>query len=411
MASFRYRARELGGAAVNGVIEADSRREALSQLSERGLYPTTLESCGDRTSQVTDRPASAAPGRRLTGRVTRKEVTAFTREMATLLGATIPIPAALEGLGEQEENPALKEVILELAALVRSGVSLSEAMEEYPKLFSTLYTSMIRVGEEAGALDQVVGDLANLLENEDELRNEVVGAVAYPCFVLVLGLVTTFILLVFVMPRLFGMLEGMLELLPLPTRILLAVSDFFEVNWPWLLTAFVGLVVILRWYLHTPAGALLWDTWKLRLPVVGGVFRAAALGRFARTLGILARSGVSLLPALHIVQNTVGNRWMARAIVAAAEDTRGGDSLATPFRKLGLFPPTMVQMIAVGEDTGRLDDMLLRVADMQERQVRGRSRTLVSLLAPMMILAIGALVGFIVISLLLPIFQMSRAVR
>jgi general secretion pathway protein F len=331
--------------------------------------------------------------------------------MATLLGATIPIPAALEGLALEEENQALEAVILDLLSSVRMGTSLSASMERHPRLFPSFVTSMVRVGEESGALDKVLADLSELLEHEDETRGDALAAVAYPCFVLVLGAVTTFVLLAFVLPQIFQMLQGMVDVLPLPTRMLLAASAFFQSYWPWVLGGSLAAVLLVRGYVRSPAGALLWDAWKLRLPVVGTVFRAAALGRFARTLGILLRSGVSLLPALEIVRNTVRNRFVARSLVQVSEEARGGDSLALPLRKTRLFPPTLIQMVSVGEETGRLDEMLLKIAGIEERQVRLRSRTLISLLAPALILVVGTVVGFIVIALLLPIFRMSQLIQ
>ena len=415
MICYRYQARRAEGVEVNGTIDAADRRSALSLLAERGLFPLCLEEASARP-----RPAEPAAGRAafhrtpaapVTGRISRKEITAFTREMGTLLDATIPIPLALQGLGEQEANPALRSVILELAAFVRAGNALSSAMETYPRLFPKLYTSMVRVGEEAGALDKVLSDLADLMEHEDEVRSEVLGAVAYPCFVLVLGIATTCVLLIFVLPNLFGMLKGMMDVLPLPTRVLLEISTFFRGNWHLVVGGIAACAVLVRWYLRSASGAFFWDSLKLRLPVVGSVFRAWALGRFARTLGTLVENGVSLLPALAISRDTVGNRFYAENIDQVAEETRRGDSLAAPLRKFRLFPATMVQMIAVGEETGRLDAMLLRVATMQERVARGRSRTLISLLAPALILVVGALVGFIVIALLLPIFRMSQSIR
>lgn len=416
MNAYRYQARAVSGAPVSGVVEAESRQGALTLLSEKGLFPSEVEALS-KTPAPAAAPARAGappaasepPG--FSGRVSRKEVTAFTREMATLLAATIPIPAALEGLGQEEENPALKRVVLDLASSVRRGNSLSTAMQAHPRLFPRLYSSMVQVGEEAGALDKVMGDLADLLEREDETRGEVLSAVAYPVFVLLMGAVTTFVLLAFVLPRLFGMLEEMVDVLPLPTLVLLSVSSFFESHWAWVLLGTIGAFAGFRWWLRSPAGGLAWDSLKLRLWVVGPIFRASALSRFSRTLGTLVKSGVTLLPALEIVRNTIGNRLISRSIVQVAEETRGGDSLATPIRRLGLFPPTVVQMIAVGEETGRLDEMLLRVAAIEERQMRGRSRAVISLLAPVLILLVGTLVGFIVIALLLPIFRMSQAIR
>jgi type II secretory pathway component PulF len=331
--------------------------------------------------------------------------------MSALLESAIPIPQALDSLGEEEENPAFRAMILGIAESVRKGMSFSGALEEHPKYFNKLYVSMVRVGEEAGALNQVMSDLAALLEHEDEVRSEVLSAVSYPLFVLGFGALTVVILLTVVLPKLFTMLEEMLQVLPLPTLILLRTSGFIHQHWPWLVCGIVGAVVAVRWYLRSPEGARNWDAAKLRVPVMGGVFRAAALSRFSRTLGTLVKSGVSLLPALKIVENTIGNIVLAGLIAQVAEDTRGGHSLATPLRKLGVFPKTVVQMINVGEETGRLDEMLLKVAEIEERQMRAKTKTLVSLLGPALILIVGSLVGFMVIALLLPIFKMSQAMR
>ncbi len=430
MNAFQYDAKRKDGSTLSGTVEAVNRRAALDLLADRELFPLRLERLGGIDSEIeaasatagvagatdvasgkSQVPTNAAASTRSTLRVPRKEVTLFTREMATLLAAAVPIPSALAGLGEQCENEVLRRVILELATAVRGGDSLSRAMGRYSKLFPTFYVSMVEVGEEAGALDRVLADLADLLERDDEVRSEVASAIAYPCFVLGLGVVTTFVLLVFVLPRIFAMLDGMDAVLPLPTRVLLATAQFFGTYWWLILASCVGVLVWLRWYVRTPAGAVGWDQFKLRLPVLGGLFRVAALGRFSRMLGTLERSGVPLLKGLEVVTNTVGNRVISRSIEQVTADTRGGDSLARPLRKVGLLPPTMVQLIAIGEETGQLDNMLLRVAAIQERHLRGRSRAVVSLLGPILILCVGAIVGFIVIALLLPIFQMSQALR
>lgn len=422
MTAFRFQAIQSDGATVEGVIDAEDRRTALQILGKRGVFPSKLEACaaGAISSSSPTPAASAGPARTVSGsspvtqgraRVRRKVITEFTREMSALLGASIPIPQALDSLGEQEENPAFREVILGIGDAVRKGSSFSAAMEEHPRIFSRLYCSMVRVGEEAGALPKVMNDLADLLEHEDEVRNEVITAVSYPIFVLGFGIFTVVILLAVVLPRLFSMLQEMLSVLPLPTLILLKISGFMANYWPWILIATAGGIYAARRYFRSPGGAEAWDRAKLRLPLMGPVFRASALGRFARTLGTLARSGVSLLPALRIVEDTIGNRVLAQQISRVAEETRGGDSLAAPLRKLGLFPRGVVQMIEVGEETGRLDEMLLKVAEIEERAMRARTRTLISLLAPALILVVGALVGFMVIALLLPIFKMSHAIQ
>jgi len=414
MSAYRYEAMESSGTVIDGVIEAADRRSALEQLGVRGLFPSKLELWGGGgvPRAATTGGGSRGPGGwRLGAGVRRKEIAAFTREMATLLGASIPIPQALESLGEEEENVVMREVVRGTAESVRKGSALSAALEEHPRLFSKLYVSMVRVGEEAGVLPKVMSDLAALLEHEDEVRAEVVAAVAYPLFVLGFGVFTVTILLTVVLPRLFGMLQEMLPVLPMPTLVLLRVSGAVHGYWPWLLLGLAGGAVWVRWYGRTAKGAVMVDRAKLALPLMGRVFQAAALGRFARTLGTLVGSGVSLLPALKIVESTIGNLVLANLVARVAEETRGGDSLAAPLREFGVFPRAAIQMISVGEETGRLDEMLLKVADMEERQMRARTRMLISLLGPALILVVGAVVGFMVIALLLPIFKMSRAIH
>jgi general secretion pathway protein F len=380
MTHFHYQAVELSGHAVTGVIAAADRKTALQLLGEKGLFPSHLEvqSAAAATNQETVSAPATATRFRLGPRIKRKEITALTRELATLLRATIPIPQALDSLSEEEENPALKKLIHEIAESVRLGASLSGALSEHPRLFSKLYVSMVRVGEEAGALDKVLLDLAALLEHEDEVRGEVASAVAYPCFVLGFGIFTVIVLLTFVLPRLFDMLQEMLDTLPLPTRVLLGTSEIIQGWWWLIILATGGAAYGLIRYFKTPEGARRKDQIKLKLPVMGGVFYSSALSRFARTLGTLLKAGVSL---------------------------------AGPLRKLGVFPRTVTQMINVGEETGRLDDMLLQVAQIEERRMRAQTKTLISLLAPALILVVGALVGFMVIALLLPIFKMSQAIR
>lgn len=409
MNAFRYQAIATGGSAVTGVIEAEDRRAALQLLSERGLFPSQLENA--RTEAAPAATASRRVESPFGGRVGRKDITAFTREISALLAAGIPIPQALDSLSEEEEKPAFRAVVQQVGEAVRKGEAFSTALEARPDLFGRLYVSMIRVGEEAGVLPKVMNDLADLLEHEDEVRGEVAAAVAYPAFVLGFGLITITVLLTVVLPKLFGMLEDMLTVLPLPTLILLKVSHTLHEHWLLILAAVAAAVGGGWWFVRTPAGGALWDRFKLRLPLVGPVFRSAALGRFARTLGTLVKSGVSLLPALKIVEHTIGNQVLAAQIARVAEDTRGGNSLAAPLRRLGIFPRTVVQMIDVGEESGKLDEMLLKVAAIEERHMRARIKTLISLIGPLLIMVVGALVGFMVIAILLPIFKMSSALH
>lgn len=251
MRSFRYQAMEVNGTPVKGVIDAEDRKAALQLLGERGLFPSSLEICASTGALPVATPPlirSSSSGFRLGKRIRRKEITAFTREMAALLGAAIPIPQALDGLGEEEENPALREVVLKISESVRKGAAFSAALEEHPRFFDKLYVSMVRVGEEAGVLQKVMADLAQLLEHEDEVRGEIVAAVSYPVFVLCFGLFTVTILLTVVLPRLFSMLEEMLQILPLPTLILLKISGGLHRHWPWIVTGLAAAIWGLRWY-------------------------------------------------------------------------------------------------------------------------------------------------------------------
>jgi type II secretory pathway component PulF len=278
MNSFRYQAIEGSGTAVNGVVEAADRKTALQLLGERGLFPSSLEvaAAGVAVAAEPETREGQTPGFRIGQGVKRKEITAFTQEMGALLAAAIPIPQALDGLGEGEDNPVLKSVVLRLSESVRKGTALSAALEEHPQLFSKLYVSMVRVGEEAGVLPKVMADLALLLEHEDEVRGEVVSAVAYPVFVLCFGIFTVTILMTVVLPKLFTMLQEMLTVLPLPTLVLLKVSGFLHRDWFWVLAGVAGIAGGLWWCLRTPKGAEAWDGLKLRLPVLGAVFRSAA---------------------------------------------------------------------------------------------------------------------------------------
>ena len=410
MSSFRYQALESGGTAVEGVINAEDRKAALRLLGQRGLFPSSLKECaGGEATEQHQQPRRV--GFRLGSGVSRREITVFTREMSALLSAGIPIPQALDGLAEGEESETLREVVQGISDSVRKGASLSSALDEHSRLFSKLYVSMVRVGEEAGVLEKVMSDLAALLEHEDEIRGEVKSAVAYPLFVLGAGVVTVAIVMTVVLPKLMTMLKEMLPSLPWSTLLLLKISGLFQHYWFAILLFVIAAYAGGRWFFRSPRGAEFWDRAKLRLPVMGPMFRAAALSRFARTLGTLVKSGVSLLPALKIVENTIGNIALARHISQVAEETRGGDSLATPLRKLGIFPRTVIQMISVGEESGTLDQMLLKVADIEERHMRAKTKTMISLLAPALILVVGAMVGFIVISILLPIFKMAKGMH
>lgn len=407
---FHYTAFADDGSTKSGALEAESKRDAMKHLRSQGLVATALK---PTTAAPASAKAQADPSRTQSarrGRVGRKQISSFTRELAALLGAGIPVSQALTSLSEEEENPALADIIRDLSEGLRSGQALSEAMAAKPKLFNDLYVSMVRVGEEAGALEDVMNDLANMMEHQDEVRGEMTSAVSYPLFVLGFGFLSVAILLGFVLPKLFGMLQDMLDTLPLPTLILLSLANFLKSYGLWVLLGLVACAVPLVQYLRTPKGQMAFDRFKLAVPVLGPVVRSAALSRFAQTLGALAKNGVSLLPALKIVEDTIGNRALGAQVALVAEETRGGESLAQPLKRLKMFPATAIQMIRVGEESGTLDDMLLKVAAIEERRLRGKTKTVINLVAPTLILGVGAIIGFIVVAILLPIFNMSSAI-
>ncbi|MDA0752971.1 MAG: type II secretion system F family protein, partial [Verrucomicrobia bacterium] len=279
MTRFRYKAIQANGTASDGTIEAEDRREALCLLDTQGLFPSLLEADRSDSSKASTTAAKTKPDSkekpqsfRFGSGIKRKEITAFTQEMAALLEAGITIPQALMAMKEEIDNPALREIVQSLWESVHKGIALSAAMESHPKHFSSLYVNMIRVGEEAGALHQVMQDVADLLEHEDDVRSEVTGAVAYPMFVLGFGVFTVALLLTVVLPRLFGMLTDMMDVLPLPTLILLSVSTFIQNYWWLILIVLGGATYGLVTYIKTPQGRLTVDKWKLKLPLLGPVF-------------------------------------------------------------------------------------------------------------------------------------------
>lgn len=416
MSHFQYQAVNASGKLDSGVVDAPDRRAALKKLREDGLIAKTLKEANAKdVKRVATAAKSATPTRPSRpgfggARVKRKHITEFTREIAALLGAGIPVSQALQSLGEEEENPALAEVIQGLGEGLRSGLALSDALAKNPRQFDDLYVSMVKVGEETGALESVMEDLANTMERQDEIRGEMVSAVSYPLFVLGFGVLSVSVLLGFVLPKLFTMLEEMMDTLPLPTLLLINFANFMQNYWYLIALAVVGIAVPVAQYLKKPEGKLAFDRLKLRLPAIGPVVRSAALSRFAQTLGALAKSGVSLLPALKIVEDTIGNRELGRQIASVAEETRGGESLATPLARYQMFPASAIQMIRVGEESGTLDTMLLKIAAIEERHLHAKTKTVISLIAPALILGVGALIGFIVIALLLPIMKMSSSI-
>ncbi|MFZ5861259.1 MAG: type II secretion system inner membrane protein GspF [Nitrospirota bacterium] len=402
MPVFEYTALTTEGRTVSGVIDADSPKDARQKLKRSGVFPVDV-------AATAARPAA---GRPVWGeRVSAVETAVLTRQLATLLAAGLPLIDALTALGEQVERTAVKRVVAAVRERIREGGSFAEALGAHPSVFSTLYVNMVRVGEASGTLDRVLASLADFLERQAKVRNAVVSALTYPVLMLAVSLGILVFLVAFVVPKVTAVFADLQQALPWPTRILIAASDVVRVGW-WVfaLAAVVGGIAFAR-YARTPLGRRRLDALALRLPIMGRLNRLIALSRFSSTLSTLLAGGVALLTALEIVRHVVRNEVIAEAIDSARERIRQGQSIAEPLRASGVFPPLVTHMIAVGELSGELETMLKRVSDTYDHEVETTLGSITSLLSPVMILVMGGVILFIVLAILLPIFEMSQIVR
>jgi type II secretory pathway component PulF len=325
----------------------------------------------------------------------------------TLLSAGLPLDRALSVLGGLTEKEALKKAVGEILRAVQQGKSLAEALAEYPKIFPPLYVNMVKAGELGGFLDTALQRLAEYLERAQQVQDEVKSALTYPVVLTVVGGVSVVILLTYVLPK-FAVIFGDLgKALPTSTRILLGISYALRSYWWVFVLAGIGGWFGSRQYLATPQGRFTWDRWRFRLPLFGELLRKREVGRFARTLGTLLKSGVPLLQALEVVQEIVGNQMVSRALKEVRIGVREGQGIAGPLSRTGVFPTLALQMVSVGEETGRLDDMLMRVAEYYERDTYNQVKRLTSLLEPFLILVMGLVVGFVVISMLSAVFSIN----
>ncbi|MEO5657556.1 MAG: type II secretion system inner membrane protein GspF [Nitrospiria bacterium] len=405
MAVFEYTAMTSEGKTVSGVVDADSAKEARFKLKRTGVFPVDVTAGAARSTAVAAR-------RPVWGeRVSASEVSVLTRQLSTLLAAGLPLVDSLAALGEQVERTAVKRVISSVRERVREGRAFADALADHPAVFSSLYVNMVRVGEASGTLDRVLLSLAEFLERQARLRNAVTGALMYPLLMLAVSVVILTFLVAFVVPKVTVVFADLHQALPWPTVVLIAISDALRVGW-WLIAAVlaVGAVAAAR-YLRTPHGRRRADAWSLRLPVAGRLVRMVALSRFTSTLSTLLAGGIGLLTALEIVKHVVRNVVIAEAIEAARERIRQGQSIAEPLRRSGVFPPLVTHMIAVGELSGELETMLKKVSESYDHEVETTVGTMTALLSPIMILVMGGIILFIVLAILLPIFEMSHIVR
>ena len=404
MPVFAYRALTAGGKAVQGLREADSPRGLRAALKRDGVFLT--EVLGEQAQQA-QASREVNVRRWLGGRVKAEDLAVTTRQLAVLVHAGIPLVESLAALVDQVEHERLKRIVSDVRQRVNEGAALADALALHPKVFGTLYVNMIRAGESSGALDLVLVRLADFTESQARLRSKIMGAMAYPAAMVVIGSVIMGILFTVVIPKITKIFEDTQVTLPWTTRALIGFSSFVSRFW-WVLFLLVGAGIwgLLRWR-RTPAGLAAWDRRLLTVPIFGRLVRTIAIGRFARTLSTLLKSGVPLLVAMDIVKNIVGNVRLAEVIEQARQAIQEGESIAAPLKRSGEFPPLVHHMVAVGERSGSLEEMLGNVAGAYEDQVETTVAALTSLLEPLMIVVMGVVVAFIVFSVLMPILQIN----
>jgi type IV pilus assembly protein PilC len=396
MATFTYTARALNGQLKSATLEANSREEVVAQLRKQRL---TVVKVDEQKKQKTG------------GRIAMRDVVIFTRQFATMINAGLPLVQALDILAKQSENPALKEVTRQVVFDVESGHTVADALRKHPKAFTDLYTNMVAAGEAGGILDTILLRLAVFLEKNDALMRKVKGAMIYPGVILSVAVIAVAVLLLFVIPVFKEMFASVGMALPLPTRVVIALSEFLQNYWYMVIGGIVGFVFLIRRYYATNDGRRQIDGMLLKFPVLGDVLRKSAVSRFTRTLGTLISSGVSILEGLEITAKTAGNRIIQDAIMESRASIAGGESIAAPLQKSQVFPPMVISMIAVGESTGGLDEMLSKIADFYDEEVDAAVSGLLAMMEPVMIVFLGLVVGGMVVSMYLPIFDMMNAVQ
>lgn len=406
MPHYRYRAKKEDGSIVAGTIQAESDRSALDSLGRMGVYPLEVEARAEGGPQ-----ARATGPHRVDRRIKSGDVALFTRQLADLLKAGVAINRALRTLSAQTSNRQLSEIIVEIEKEISAGQGLHEALGRFPKVFSPLYVSMVRAGETGGFLEDVLHRLALFIEKDQDLRSRVTSALAYPALLIVIGSFAVIFLMVFFIPRFSQIFAKMGGSLPVPTRIVMGVSSFFRDSW---MVSFAGLALLLLGWARVAAtvrGRRFADGLRIRIPLFGDVVRKNAVSRFARTLGTLLKSGVPILGALGISKEAMGNVVLMEDIDEAAAGVKQGRGLAEILRRSRYFPPLVVDMIAVGEEGGNLDEVLINVADSYDLQVDRAVRVFISLFEPALLMVMATLVGFIVIAMLLPVFTLSSMVK
>jgi type IV pilus assembly protein PilC len=400
MPAFTYTARALNGDLRTATIEAPNRDEVVAQLKKQRLNVVKIDE------------AAVAKKKKAGGKIKMRDIVIFTRQFSTMINAGLPLVQALDILAKQSENPALKDVTHAVVFDVESGHTVADALGKHPKAFTELYVNMVAAGEAGGILDTILMRLATFMEKNDALVRKVKGAMIYPGVISSVAFIAISVLLIFVIPVFKKMFGDVGLPLPLPTRVVIAMSEFLRGIGGIVSVAVVaGGVVLLKKYYATNDGKLVIDRLMLKAPVLGDVLRKSAVSRFTRTLGTLIGSGVSILDGLEITAKTAGNRVISDAIMESRTSIAGGETISAPLQKSNVFPPMVISMIAVGEQTGGLDEMLSKIADFYDEEVDAAVSNLLSLMEPVMIVFLGVVVGGMVVAMYLPIFDMINAVQ
>jgi len=405
MAVFEYKGFDASGAKAAGIIDADSPRSARVKLRQQGVMITTLSEDTGRRELLTN------PFKSLANRVRAKDITIFTRQLSTLSMGGLTLMESLDALIEQTANVRFKKIITGVREKVMQGAPLAGALAEYPEQFDPLYVNLVRAGEASGSLDKTLNRLATFGEARMRQSSKVTAAMIYPAVMTVIGSGVLLYLLAYVTPKVESMFEDMRQGLPMPTVILLFVSNLLSQWWWAIIGGLIGLGFWLKKYLKTAEGEEKFDRALLKVPVFGELARAAAIARFARALSTLLAGGVPLIESLKVTGGVVGNVLIARAIGEAIVNITEGHPIAAPLKASGLFPPLVTQMISAGERTGSLPDMLEKISDAYDFEVETALSAITSLVEPVLIIVMGTVVGFIVMAILLPIFELSQVVK
>ncbi|MFZ3089094.1 MAG: type II secretion system F family protein [Nitrospirota bacterium] len=403
MPLFHYKARDKFGALFEGTIETVNREFVATQLDGLGYIPVSI---------TEEKEGLFSPEflQQFT-RITPQDQIIFSRQLATLISAGLPFIASFETLIEQTENPRLKKVIAKVKQDVEGGSTIADALERHPKVFSSLYVNMIRAGEAGGVLDEILNRLAFLAEHEAETRARVKAATRYPIIVIAATAIAFVVLMTFVVPRFVEIYANFKGTLPMPTRVLIWLNKFIKGYWYLIIGAIAGLIFGMRWYINTEAGRLQWDNIKIKLPIFGPIFLKLAMSRFSRIFATLNRSGLPILQTLDIVSATIGNKVISRVIDNVRDSARGGKGLVQPMRVSKVFPPIVTRMMAVGEETGNMDEMLVKISDYYDTEVEYAIKNLSTLIEPILIVIIGGMVLFLALGIFLPMWNMISLMK